>query len=388
VGKRGNSEGTIRRRADGRWEARLTLEDGTRKSLYAKTRQEAVRHLGQAIQDRERGMGAVGDRQTVGEYLEWWLAAEALRVKQGSVRRYGQAVRYHLAPGLGTIALSRLTAQQVGAFYARELQRGVSPNGVRFSHTILHAALEDALRLGLVHRNVAHIVDAPRKVKREMAVYSEAQVRALLAAVAGDRLEALAVLVLATAMRQGELLSLRWPDVDLERKTVVVQTTLHRWPGRGLVREEAKTAHSQRTIGLSGAAVEALRRQRVRQAEERLRVGEAWVDAGLVFSTTIGTPLDPSHLLQRWWYPLLIRAGLPRIRFHEMRHTAATLLLARGVNVKVVSEMLGHASVSITLTLYAHVVPHMQQHAVDIMDAIIKGEGGALGSIEGSNRAE
>lgn len=390
MGKRGNSEGTIRKRADGRWEARVILQNGARKSLYGKTRQEVVRLLDQVRRDREQGLGALTDRQTVGQYLEVWLQSEAYRVKHGSFCRYGQAVRLHLIPGLGQVVLSKLTAQQVSAFYAGELERGQSPNEVRYSHSILHAALEDALKLGVVHRNVVHLVDPPRRVKREMAVYTEAQARHLLNVIAGDRLEALCVLVLATGMREGELLSLRWGDVDLERNMLTVWATLQRRTRQGLVREQAKTGHSRRTIALSEAVVGALRHHRERQVRERLQLGDVWAESNLVFPNTIGRPMDATNLRRYWWYPLLKRAGLPRIRFHDMRHTAATLLLSRGVNVKVVSEMLGHASVSVTLSLYAHVLPHMQQHAVETMETIIRGEVrdlGALGSEPGSTGA-
>jgi integrase len=183
-------------------------------------------------------------------------------------------------------------------------------------------------------------------------------------------LEALAVMALATGMREGELLALRWPDLDLDRATLLVQANLIWTPG-GFEFEEAKTAHSRRRIALPRTAVDALRMHRARQAEERLRLGAAWTDLDLVFVNTLGGPYDASNL-RNWFYRVLKRAGLPRVRFHDLRHTAATLLLARGVNVKVVSEMLGHANVGITLSIYGHVLPHMQQQATDTMDAVLR----------------
>jgi integrase len=326
------------------------LPDGQRKSLYGKTRQEAARRLTQALRDREQGLFALDERQTVGNYLASWIKVERHRVKWQSWVKYEREVRLRFIPGLGGITLTHLTAQQVESFCARELSRGVPPLTVRYSRRVLNAALQDALRLGVVHRNVVALVDPPRKGKRQMEVYSEELARTLLEAVRGDRLEALCVLALATGMRQGELLALTWGDVDLNRGVVHIVTTLQRTPD-GLAREDAKTDYSKRTVMLSRAVIDALKRHSTRQCEERFRLGAAWTDRNLVFPNTIGTPVIAHHLRDRWWYPLLQRAGLPRIRFHDLRHTAATLLLARGVNVKVVSEMLGHSSVAITLLI-------------------------------------
>jgi len=373
AGKRGNSEGTIRKRGDGRWEARLVLRTGERKSLYGKTRQEAARLLAKALREREDGLSVLGDRQTVEEYLTTWIQTEKYRVKRSSSRRYGYEVRLRLIPRLGKIVLSKLTAQQIGTFYARELENGTTPNTVRYCHMVLHAALEDALKQGLVHRNVADMVDPPRRPKRKMAVYTEGQVHVLLRAVAGDRLEALCVLVLATGMREGELLALTWDEVDLERAIVTVRTTLHRYPGEGLVSEEAKTDHSNRVIALPRTVVGSLRHHKFKLAEEQARLGDAWTEQNLVFPNAIGQPIEPSGFRKRWWPRLVKKSGLPYIRFHDLRHTAATLLLARGIPVKVVSEMLGHAGVSITLDLYGHVLPHMQQQAAATMDEILQG---------------
>jgi integrase len=216
------------------------------------------------------------------------------------------------------------------------------------------------------------MVKPPRVRRREMQILTEGQVRQLLAALQGERLEAIVVLALATTMREGELLGLLWNDVDLEHATVSVRATLGR-TAHGLDREETKTDYSRRTIALAQTAVDALRRHWDKQAAERLRLGPAWEERGLVFSDAIGRPINPDSFRWHWWYPLLKRAGVPRVRFHDLRHTAATHLLARGVNVKVVSEMLGHSSVSVTLAIYAHVLPHMQQQAADTMDALLRG---------------
>ena len=185
-------------------------------------------------------------------------------------------------------------------------------------------------------------------------------------------------------MRQGELLALRWSEVNLEKATLTVLATLQQYPGQRPSREETTTTHSARAIALPQTVIKLLAQHRKAQQNEQARLGPAWNARDLVLLNTIGNPMHASSLRSRWWRALVRKAGLPYIRFHDLRHTAATLLLGRGVPVKVVSEMLGHANVSITLNMYGHVLPHMQQQAAQTMDAILSGEG-SLGSNEGSN---
>lgn len=375
MGKRGNSEGSIRKREDGRWEARLVLSNGERKSLYGKTRQEAARRLAEATRDRELGLTATSNRQTVEQYLTvWYETIKKHDVRPSTHLRYGYDIRLHLIPGLGRHQLSKLRAQDVQALYTSKLDQGYASSSVQHIHVALHDALNDAVRLGLIVRNVADMVKPPRIIKHEMAILSEEQARTLLATVAGDRLEALIVLALATGMREGELIALRWGDVDLDDASLQVRRTLQ-CTAEGYRWEDAKTTHSRRRIALPATVVEALRRHRLHQLEERLLVGEAWEDLDLVFSNQIGRRLSQfmfKAFPRAWFGRLLKRAELPKIRFHDLRHTAATLLLARGINPKVVSEMLGHSSVSVTLNLYGHVTPHMQREAAATMDAVLR----------------
>lgn len=201
-------------------------------------------------------------------------------------------------------------------------------------------------------------------------------------ALQGDRLHALYVVAVSTGLRQGELLALRWGDVDLAGGALAVRATLQRTKEEGYVLRAPKTKQSQRRIILGTVATAALRAHRARQAEERLALGEAWdASLDLVFPNTLGRPMDGTNLLHYHFYPLLKRSGLPRIRFHDLRHTAATLLLGRGVNPKIVSEMLGHASISITLDVYSHVLPAMQAQAAAAMDDAL-GNWGAGSSAE------
>jgi len=223
-----------------------------------------------------------------------------------------------------------------------------------------------------VYRNVAELVTPPRAPRYEMQVLDVKQSRALLRAADGDRLEALYVLALTTGMRQGELLALRWRDVDFQSAALSVRGSLSR-SSAGLTVVEPKTAGSRRHIPLGTIAVDALRRHRVSQAAERLLRGPGWMDNDLVFANEVGKPIEASNLRRRSFEPLLKKAGVPRIRFHDLRHSAATLLLSQGSHPKVVSERLGHSRVSITLDLYSHVTPTLQREAALAFDALMAG---------------
>jgi integrase len=369
MGKRGNGEGSIIRRADGRWQARITLGGGKRISLYARTRQEVAHKLSETLRDRDKGLLAAGEPQTVDQYLASWLETVRPTLRESTWIRYEKFVRVQLRPAVGGVQLNKLSAQQVQALYAALLEQGLSPTTVHHLHTVLHHALKDAQRLGLVVRNVADLVDPPRMAERVMHVYTPEQAQALLAAARGQRLEALVALALTTGMRQGELLALRWGDVDLTSGTLQVRHTRQQTRD-GFRQGPPKTRSGRRRILLTPTAIASLRAQHVRQAAERLQVGAAWRDEDLIFTTGVGTALDANNL-RKQYVALTQRAGLPRGRFHDLRHTAATLLLLQGVPAKVVSEMLGHASIAITLDLYSHVLPEMQSSAVAAMERLI-----------------
>jgi integrase len=370
-GRRGNNEGSIIKRQDGRWEARISLEGGRRKSFYGKTRQEVARKLTEAMRDHDNGLPIVGDKQTVGQYMRSWLQTVSPTIGPTSHMRYEQYTRLHIVPALGAIQLSKLTAQQVQAFYAVKLDVGLSSSTVRDIHKVLHHALGDALRIGLIPRNVTDLLDAPRANHREMQVYTPNQVRRFLAAASGHRLEALFILAVTTGMRQGELLALKWRDVDVDGGFLQVRATLKRVTGRIFI-AETKTKRSRRRITLTPLACDALRRHRVCQLDERVSLGPAWQDNDLVFPNAIGEPIHLCSFNRDKFWPIVKKAGLPRIRFHDLRHTAATLLLLKGVHVKIVSEMLGHSSVAITLDRYSHVLPDMQHSAAVAMQQVLE----------------
>jgi integrase len=374
MANRGKHEGSIFKRANGRWVAMISLEGGKRKTLYGASRQDAQRKLAAAQRDAEAGLPVISARQTVGQYLAGWLETIEPTMEYPTWKRHREYVELHIAPNIGRLRLRELTAQHIERLYADRLATGLSSTTVNHLHTTLHKALSQAERQGLVARNVTDLVDPPRMAETEIHPLTPQQVRILLSALDGQRLEALYVVALATGMRQSELLGLRWADVDLDARPmglIRVRAQLSRVKGVWTWKEP-KTKRSRRQIALPASVVETLRRHRVRQHEERLRLGAAWQDHDLVFCTGVGGPLQGTYTL-RLLVKFLEAAGLPRIRFHDLRHTAATLLLSARVNPKVVSEMLGHATVAITLDIYSHVLPDMQQDAAVAMGTLLYG---------------
>ncbi len=367
--ERGNGEGSIYQRQDGKWVAAVSLPRGRRKVIYGRTRAEVAEKLPSVLKARQDGLPMLTERQTTAQYLADWLESARPSVRPGTWETYESYVRVHIAPALGRVPLARLSPQHLQRFYADRLEAGLSPTSVGHLHAILHRALGEAARFGLVVRNVAGLVKRPRAAHKEMMALSPEQARAFLDAAHGERLEALYVLALSTGIRQGELLALRWQDIDLDGATLQVRATLRR-TREGMTFGEPKTSKSRRQVQLTPTAVTALRAHRARQLEERMRC-PYWQDGELVFATEIGTPIECGNMMRRSFLPLLERAGLPRIRFHDLRHTAATLLLGQNVNVKVVSEMLGHSQISITLDLYSHVTPGMQRQAVEALEAVL-----------------
>ena len=369
--KRGNGEGSITRRKDGLYMARYTVETAIgakRKTLYGKTRGEVSEKLTKAMADRDDGLVFDADNLKVGEYLERWLVDSVLdTVRPTTYERYEQIVRIHVRPALGSVKLKNLTPVHVRGLYREKLEAGLSARTVQYIHVTLHKALKQAVQDGLIPRNATEAVKAPQVRREEMRPLSAEQVKVLLEVARGDRLEALYVLAIHTGLRQGELLGLKWEDVDLESGTLRVRRTLVTAKG-GPVLTAPKTKGSRRSVKLTQDAVEALRSHLKHQLQEIDRAGSLWRENGLMFASESGEPLDRRYLTSCRYKALLKRAELPMIRFHDLRHTCATLLLSKNVNPKIVSEMLGHASIAITLDTYSHVLPNMRDQAAAAME--------------------
>jgi integrase len=380
MGRRGNGEGSIRRRKDGRWEGRYTVHtaDGPKqKTLYGKTRKEVSEKLTEAMAGRDKGLVFDSKGLTVGEFLERWLA-DVVRPSKAhrTYAAHRQQVETHVSPVLGRVKLSALRKAHVDRLYADLLLRGgLAPSTVRRVHAVLHAALEEAVRGDLIPRNPAAHANKPKVRQEEIEPLDASQATALLEATRGDRYEALYVLCLTAGLRQGEALGLLWRDIDIDAGTLRVERQLQRRrgengePGR-LEFSEPKNA-SRRTVGLPPRAVRALREHRARQLEERMAAGPLHEDGGLVFASRHGRPLDAQNVVNRHFKPLLRRAGLPPIRFHDLRHSCLSLLAQRGEPIRDLQALAGHATAAFTLQRYTHHYDSSARRTADAMGEIL-----------------
>lgn len=379
MARRGNYEGSIFKRRDGRWAAALNLgyEGGRRrrKYVYGATRAEVAQKLQQAQRTVADGGILGADRQTVARLLETWLAESAAnKVRARTLQRYAEIVRLHLVPALGHIRLTKLTPAHVDQAINEAMNRGASPRSVIQHRAVLRRALNVAMRWGWISRNAASLSEPPRAGEFEVCALTPSDARALLDAVRGDRLEALFAVALASGLRQGEALGLRWRDVDLEARTLSVRQSLQRVNGEWLL-AEPKTTRSRRKLPLAEPVADALREHRARQLQERLRAGPGWQGQQwdeLVFADEFGRPLSGFHVLRRF-RALISRAGLPSMRYHDLRHGAASLMAAQGVPARVAMELLGHSQIGTTMNIYTHVGDDLQRDAAERVSAAIWG---------------
>ena len=377
MAKRGNGEGSIHQRAsDGYWTAVVNLgyKDGKRerKYLYGKTRAEVAAKLRTAQRNQEDGRDLGAPRQTVRQFLDAWLDDVVKPAKAPKTyASYEEIVRLHAVPSLGRHQLDKLAPQHVAALLKAKRDAGLSPRRVHHIRAVLRTALNQALRWGLVTRNAAALVEPPRLDPREVIPLTAAEARDRLAAAEGDRLAAVFRVALTLGMRQGEVLGLKWDDVDLDGRKLKVRRAVQRIDGK-LIVKEPKSTKSRRTLTLPPSLVTSLREHKVRQLEERLLAGERWQDRGFVFATRTGGPLDPRNVI-RSWHRVQEAHGLERRNFHSTRHTAASLMLAEGVPIKVVQEILGHSLLSTTADIYGHLFPEAFDEAADAMERVIAG---------------
>ncbi len=287
-------------------------------------------------------------------------------------------VRLYLKPMIGSHQLVKLTPQHVQAMMNAMLTTGgkkgtgVSPRTVQYTRAVLRRALGQALKWGLVSRNVATLVDPPRVERHEMRAFDPAEAQRFLDGVRGDRLEALYTVALSLGLRQGEALGLRWQDVDLDTGTLRVAVTLQRLNRQKPCLAEPKTRQSRRTLPIPSPLATQLRAHRKRQLEDRLLAGERWNgdDWNLVFANRVGGPLDPTHVVKAFKQHLT-RAGLPDIRFHDLRHSCASLLVAQGTHPREVMEILGHSTITLTMNTYSHVMPQAKRTAIDALSGVL-----------------
>ncbi len=377
--KRGNGEGSIyQRKEDGKWVGSVTLDNGQRKVFYGKTRKEVKEKLTRVLHEQQQGTLVTAGPQTVEQFLTDWLENTHKRhVRPRTYERYREAVYLHIIPSLGKHQLQKLTVQHVQRFYTKKEDEGLAPATIIYYHSVLHNALDTAVKRGLVARNICDLASPPHRKRFEIQPLSGEQAQKLLTVIQGHKWEALFTLAIATGLRRGEILGLKWQDINFTTGTLQVRRILSRVPTQVAKREHAyveaepKTQKSRRNVVIASFALELLKQHRVQQLETKLKAGTAWQEHDYVFCTLVGTHLGPNHVVEEF-KKLLKKAELPDIRFHDLRHSAASLLLTAGVHPKIVQEILGHTQISMTMDIYSHVLPGMQEDAMNKLHDALK----------------
>lgn len=368
--------GHVRKRGK-KWAIVLYLgigDDGKKKYKWYSgynTRKDAEKDLPRRLQEAgDLGVSLTQD-ETVAAFMERYLAHKATTLRPNSLIGYRESIRTYIIPRMGKIPLSKLTPRHVQDLYTFMRAIPVSSRTIRRAHAVLHNALDYAIKWGILTRNVTDAVDPPRIERRKATVWTLEQALDFLEVSRGqdDLCWIGFYLAVMTGMRQGEIFGLRWSDIDFERGYIHVQQTVS-WSSGHAVFQEPKTDSSRRAIAITEDDIKVLQSHRIAQSERRLRVGEAYQDLDLVLTLEDGRPMGQRRF-SRSWHRALERAGYPSMRFHDLRHTHASLLLERDVHLKIVSERLGHSAISITADLYTHVLPGIQKRAADTLgDAV------------------
>ncbi len=368
--KRGNNEGTIYKRSNGTYRAQVTL-DGERLSFTGQTYKACQDWNKETINRIDGGMTSRGAKLTLEDHLNEWLATKSTIVRPNTDRQYRQIARDYILPKLGSKRLQELKSDRIQKLYNQHIEAGASPRTVQLVHAVLRGSLNHAVRQGLIGQNPTNAVIPPKASPKEKTVLDENQIQAILI-VAQEEQPAffpLYQLALTTGMRQGELLGLSWDDLDWNRGTLIVKHQLQRIKGKGLCLTPPKTKAGHRTIKIGNTTIAMLSEHQRTQFKTMTCRDPDWADKNLVFAQDNGKPIGPRKI-QKAFKRILATAGLPAIRFHDLRHTAATHMIIKGVDIPTVSRRLGHTKASTTLDIYAHTVPGLQDKAADIMDEI------------------
>ncbi len=372
--------GNLMKRGDS-WQVRISLgRDENGKRLYHhktfRLKKDGERYLSAALRENDLGIFTEPSNVSLNEYLNRWLETAAKpRLRERTYLGYADQLKRHVREPLGGKKLSALRPLDIQETYSQMQERGISPRTIRYTHAVLSSALKQATQWGLISRNPAQLVQLPKASKKNVmrSLTSEEAAR-FLQTLGSDRYATLFSFALATGMRPEEYLALQWSDVNLQTGTATVQRALIWKKGGGWYFDQPKTDRSRRIIPLPASVVRQLVEHKRHQNEERLKVGPEWQQNDLVFCTEIGSPIYAHNLIKRHFKPALKRAGLPQtIRLYDLRHTTATLLLLAGENPKVVSERLGHASITLTLDTYSHVLPDMQKAAAEKLEKLLFG---------------
>lgn len=387
MGRRGKGEGSIFKRKDGRWCGFITVgydEKGNQKKkfFYGKTRQEVAEKINQALNEIKQGILITDNNITLENWLNIWLHQyKKNQISESTFDDYESIIKNHINPVLEKYNLKDLRPEHLQMLYNEKHKAGLSTKRIKDIHVILHSALNQAIKNELIVRNVSEATTLPKNTReKEMKVLTIEEQKRFLQVLEGERLKPAFVLALSTGMRLGEILALKWQDVDLENKRITIRNSVRRIKNRNeqseiktktvLVLKEPKTENSGRIIPLPDVAYQELVNFKLLQEEEKRQAGSSYVDSGFVFTTKVGTPIEPRNFL-RTFYRITEKAGL-NINFHALRHTFATRLLEANTNPKVVQELLGHSDISTTLNIYSHVLFDTKQKAIGEINDLMK----------------
>ena len=369
--KRGNNEGSIYKRKNGIWRAQISFY-GRRLSYSAKTRGECQAWIRATLPKVDNGLTFEQTQITLEEFLTNSLASAKSTLRYKTWKQYDHIVRTHILPKLGKTKIVDLRPDQIQALYDCKAREGTGVRTIQLAHAVLRRFLNQAVAIGLIQNNPTSVTSPPKPQQKEMQILDDTQAQRLLitAKAIQPRNLALYQLAITSGMRQGELLGLKWQDIDWEKKTLRIQRQLSYGSRDGPAFSQLKTRSSARTIVIGTETLTLLKEHQQRQYSEMTKVGVRWKDHDLIFPSTVGTPFNPHNLIKQY-KRLLLQAGLPTIRFHDLRHTAASLMLNHGIPVLIVSKRLGHAKPSITLDIYGHLIPSMQEQVAQLMDEVI-----------------
>lgn len=367
MAKRAHGEGSIYQLPNGTWRGLVTVK-GKRLSFTSKSRKDVTAWIRKTTSQIERGLDYDAARVTLGEYLPRWLAGDESSLRPATYSHYKQLVKNYLVPRLGSILIKDLSPDRIQAEYDSMVQAGIGAHTIIKAHAVLHAALQRAAETGLAFRNAADLARPPAAIHKEMAFWSPEEANRFLTSAQGNRLYALFYLAIVTGARQMELCGLQWADLDWLKGTLHIRRQLAR---TGEMYAAQKTKAAKRTITLGKGTIEVLRAHQKQQAQERILSGEDWQEHDLIFTSTTGTPMYPKNLVDRYFKPLVHRAGVPKIRFHDLRHTAVSIMLSSGVSIFAVSKIIGHARPSITSDIYGHLVAGATDGIGTMMDELV-----------------
>ena len=368
---RAHNEGSIYQRPNGKWRAQVSI-DGRRLSFTADTKKEGLAWIHETKNQIESGLTFQAAGTSLEEFLGEWLTTVSSSSSKGTYFTYTWTVQKRILPYIGKVNLMDLRPDRIQRFYNYLQKEGLSSHAVAVTHKTLRVAMSHAVKLRLIGRNPCSGTTPPKPEQTEMSFYDDRQVRSLLKTARDieDKLYPLYYLAIHTGMRQAELIGLKWEDIDWSLSTIQVRRQVRHFKGASYAFLEPKSKSGTRTIMLGKQALEVLAHHKKKQEALINAAGENWTDLDLVFPSGAGTPLTASNV-RRAFRKLLAASGLPNIRFHDLRHTAASLMLNHGIPVLIVSKRLGHSKPSITLDVYGHLIPSRQEEAAQLMDNLM-----------------